>query len=498
MKKFTFDTQPKFRFLDNAEIIKLHNAALTVLEETGIFFDCQEAVDILAKTGCTVDQETMVVRFPKDIVEKALQSVPETFQLYDRDGENPITIGGDNCYFDPGSAGLNFLEDNGITAHAAVSKDIVNIYKVTDALENYPIQATAVSLADVPKEITDCYRVYLMLKNTKKPMAAGAFAVEGIGNIAKLLIQIRGSEEALREKPLAFFDICSSPSLKYTNISCHNIFDCANLGLPIETISVPMPGAVSPATISGSLLISLVETLGGIVLAQTVNPGNPMIFGGAPMTFDMRYSTTSLNACESSLISTSYAQIARYYGMPCHTYAGLADSKVVDAQAGLETAFSGLLAAISGINVIAGPGMIDFVNTFSLEKLVIDHEIIAMTKRIQRGFKISDETLAIDLIHELGPGGDYMSAEHTLEHFRNELYIPPDVIDKKNRNTWEAEGKRDIFQRAHEKVEHILANHEVPVLDEAIEAKLDNAMCEIMANMGFTSLPLGPEGRKEL
>ncbi|HIZ77997.1 MAG TPA: trimethylamine methyltransferase family protein [Firmicutes bacterium] len=495
MAKFSFDTQPKFRFLNEDDILKVHDAALQVLEETGVFFDSEEALNILAEAGCSVDRGSMVVRFPKKIVEDALDAVPESFQLYDRDGENPITIGGNCCYFDPGSAGLNFLEGDGITARPAISKDIVNIYKVTDALENYPIQTTAVSLDDVPKEITDCYRVYLMLKNTKKPMAAGAFDVEGIGNIAKLLVQIRGSQKALREKPLAFFDVCSSPSLKWTNISCHNIIDCAKLGLPIETISVPMPGAVSPATISGSLVIHIAETLSGIVLAQAVHPGNPMIFGGAPMTFDMRYSTTSLNACESNLISTSYAQMSRYYGIPCHTYAGLADPKVVDAQAGLETALSGLLAAIGGVNIIAGPGMIDFVNTFSLEKLVIDHEIVAMIKRVQKGFDVSDETLAVALIHALGPGGDYMSTEHTFRHFKEELYIPPNIIDKKNRNTWEAEGKKDIFQRAHEKVEEILANHEVPLLDKSTEENLDQAMYEIMVDMGFTSLPCGPKGR---
>lgn len=495
MAKFTFDTQPSLRFLKEEDILKVHQAALTVLSKTGVFFDSKDALAILSDAGCSVDFDKKIVRFPQELIKSALSSVPETFDLFDRNGENPITIGGDHCYFDPGSAGLNFLERDNRTARPAISTDIVKIYRLCDALENYPIQSTAVSLNDVPKKITDCYRVYLLLKNTVKPMAAGAFDVEGIGNIAKLLVQVRGSEESLREKPLAFFDICSSPSLKWTNISCHNIIDCAKMGLPIETISVPMPGAVSPATLAGSLLIHVAETLSGIVLAQSVNPGNPMIFGGAPMTFDMRYSTTSLNAVETNLISTSYAQMARYYGMPCHTYAGLADPKVVDAQAGLETAFSALLAAAGGLHVIAGPGMIDFVNTFSLEKLVVDHEIIAMTKRIQKGFEVNDETLAVDLIEALGPGGDYMSAEHTLRHFKEELYIPPAVIDKKNRNTWEAEGGRDIFVRAGEKVDDILENHVVPALDGETEAKLDAAMAEIMTDMGVTSLPLGPERR---
>ena len=493
MAKFNFHSQPRLRFLKDEEILKIHAAALGVLEHTGVFFDSEEALAILKAAGCTVDEETRIVRFPGVLVDKSLAAVPETFALFDRNGENPLTVGGDHCYFDPGSAGLNFLEDDNRTARPAASADIVKIYRLTDALEHYPIQSTAVSLNDVPKKITDCYRVYLLLKHTVKPMAAGAFDVEGIGNIAKLLVQIRGSEEALRAKPLAIIDVCSSPALKWTHISCQNIIDCARLGLPVETISVPMPGAVSPATLAGSLLIHVVETLSGIVLAQSVNPGNPMIFGGAPMTFDMRYSTTSLNAVESNLISTAYGQMARYYGIPCHTYAGLADPKTVDAQAGLETAFSALLAAVGGLNVVAGPGMLDFVNTFSLEKLVIDHEIIAMIERLKQGFEVNEETLALDLIAELGPGGDYMSSEHTLRHFREELYIPPAVIDKKNRNAWEADGGDDIFARARARVTDILHHHEVPSLDPATSAGLDAAMVEIMTNLDVSALPLGPE-----
>ncbi|HMM06183.1 MAG TPA: trimethylamine methyltransferase family protein [Clostridiales bacterium] len=493
MSKFTLEHQPLLRFLKEEDILKIHEAALKVLAKTGVFFDSEEALTILRDAGCSVDFDQKIARFPKELVEKSLSSVPETFELFGREGENPITIGGENCYFDPGSAGLNFLESDNCTARPAVSGDIVKIYRLCDGLENFPIQSTAVSLADVPKKIADCYRVYLLLKNTVKPMAVGAFDVEGVANIAKLLTQIRGSEAALREKPLAFFDICSSPSLKWTHISCHNIIDCAKLGLPMETISVPMPGAVSPATLAGSLLIHVAETLSGIVLAQSVNPGNPMIFGGAPMTFDMRFSTTSLNAVETNLISTAYAQMARYYGMPCHTYAGLADAKTVDAQAGLETAFSALLAAAGGLHVIAGPGMLDFVNTFSLEKLVIDHEIVAMTKRLQKGFAVNDETLCLDLIDALGPGGDYMSAEHTLRHFKEELYIPPLVIDKKNRNAWEAQGGSDIFARAKAQVTAILEHHEIPALTQDTAVKLDGAMTEIMAAMDIVSLPLGPE-----
>ena len=493
MATFTFDRQPKLQFLDQSQILEIHKNALEILARAGMYFDCEEALAILEKAGCTVDWPQKIAHFPGDLVESCLRQVPETFALYDREGEPALVIGGDNCCFDPGSAGMYFLESDGITARPAVTADLVKVFRLADALEHFPLQSTALSLDDVPKEICDCFRVYLLMKHSKKPMAAGAFDVDGIGYIASLLAAVRGGEEALREKPLALIDICSSPSLKWTHISCRNIIDCVRFGLPIETISVPMPGAVSPATIAGSLLVHIAETLSGIVLAQSIRPGHPMVFGGAPMTFDMRYSTTSLNAVETNLISTSYAQMARYYGIPSHTYAALADPKVLDAQAGLETAFSGLLAVMGGVNVIAGPGMLDFVNTFSLEKLVVDHEIIAMAKRIKQGFAINEETMAVDLICELGPGGDYMSTDHTFQWFRKELFIPPDIIDKKKRNVWEAEGKRDIRERAREKVAAVLSGHESPALPEAAADRLDGVMVAIMEKMNVDRLPFGPE-----
>jgi len=495
LAKFIFNRQPKFKFLSDEEILLIHTKALDVLERAGVYFDSAEALTILKNNGCQVDFNAKIAKFPPELVMDCLAKVPEAIQMYDRDGNKSVLIGGDYVYFDPGSAGLNFLESDGITARPSLTEDLIKIYRMADALPNYPLQSTALAITDVPKKICDCYRVFLMLKNTSKPMIAGAFDVEGIRNIHEMLVAVAGSDEELRNKPRAIIDICSSPSLKWSYISSQNVIDCARYGLPIETITVPMPGAVSPATLAGSLVVAVAETLSGIVLAQCVNPGNPMVFGGAPMTFDMRYSTTSLNAVETNLISTSYAQIARYYGMPVHTYACLADAKVVDAQAGLESAMSGLLAVIGGINIISGPGMLDFVNTFSLEKLLIDHEIVSMALRTLRGFEVNEKTVATDLICALGPGGDYMSTEHTFRWFRKETYIPPDIIDKKNRSRWEENGKLSIFDRAKEIVAKLLAKHQPIPLDAEKEAKLDRVLIRIMKEMNIDSLPVNPRGK---
>jgi trimethylamine---corrinoid protein Co-methyltransferase len=492
MAKFTFNNQPKLRLLTDEEILIINKKALEVLERAGAYFDSEEALQVLKKNGCDVDFTTKIVKFPPQLVMNCVSKVPETIQMYDREGNKSVLVGGDNVYFDPGSAGLNILESDGITARSAMTEDLIRTYRLTDALPNYPLQATALAISDVPSNICDCYRVYLMLKNTSKSMLAGAFNVEGITNIRDMLASVIGGYEELKNKPVAIFDVCSSPSLKWSHVSCQNIIDCARFCLPIETITVPMPGAASPATLAGSVLIAATETLSGIVLAQCVNPGNPMVFGGAPMTFDMRYSTTSSCAVEANIISTSYAQIARYYGMPVHTYACLSDPKIVDAQAGLESAMSGILAVMGGINIISGPGMLDFINTFSLEKLVIDHEIISMALRYYRGIEVNQETLATDLICRLGPGGDYISSEHTYKWFRQETYIPTNVIDRKNRERWKEGGETNIFDRAKKIVEEKLANHQPIPLGREREAKLDQVLIRIMKEMNIDSLPVNP------
>ena len=492
MAKFAFSRQPKLTYLTESQLIELHDKALEVLERTGVYFQSEKALKILEGKGCQVDYGAGIVRFKPAFIEDCIKSVPETFELYDRDGNLSMTLGDGSFTFDPGSSGLFFLEPDNLTARDCIADDLRKIYIVTDFLDNMGIQATALSPSDVPTGICDVYRVYLMLKNSSKPVLTGAFGIDGVENIAAIVASISGGADTLRKKPSVIFDVCATSPLEWNDISCQNLIDLARLGLPVETISVPIPGMAAPVTLAGSMLIHLAETLSGIAVVQSVNPGNPMIFGGAPMTLDMRSSTTSLNSVESSILSGCCAQMARYYGMPSHCYAGLADSKIVDAQAGLETAVSGLAAVLGGANIISGPGMLDFVNTFSLEKLIIDNEVAAMAKRIHRGIDISEEALAVNVIDEVGHGGSYLSQKHTMKWFKKELYIPPLTIDKMNRDKWEKAGKDNIYDRAKQKAAHILENHKPKPLGQEREKLLDEAFRRIMDSKNVTDLPFGP------
>ncbi|MCL6580715.1 MAG: trimethylamine methyltransferase family protein, partial [Firmicutes bacterium] len=354
--------------------------------------------------------------------------------------------------------------------------------RVADALPQIELQSTAVVAGEAPKELADSYRLYLVLKNSPKPVITGAFSEPGLWDMKSLLDAVTGGRTA--DAPLAVFDVCPSPSLKWTAISAANVMDAAAAGLPVEFISMPMPGAATPATLAGSVVVHTAETLSGVVLAQTVRPGARLVWGGAPVGFDMRFGTAPLSAVEATLVAVAYAQMGRHYRLPTHTYAGLSDAKVVDAQAGLETALSGTLAALARINLIAGAGALDFVGTQSAEKMVLDAEVCGLIRRALAGVEVTDESLATDIIIGLGPGGDYLPHKHTRRWFRTETYVPGPVLDRLDRKSWEEQGAADALARATRRVEAILAEHRPRPLPEDRERALEAAMLGVMRRLG--------------
>ena len=493
MKRYTFTGQPKLRLISDEEIKVVHEKALHVLENAGVKFESEEALKILNDHGASVDFEKHIVKISPQMVDDAIQKTPAGFKLYNREGEQAADLGGTKSHFDPGSSVIKFMESDGSTVRRTESKDLVQVSRVNDALDNIHLQSTAVVCYDVPELIGDSYRLYLCLKNSPKAIITGAFSVEGIRHMRDMLAAVAGGYDALREKPLAVFDICPSQPLKWTHISAENIIDCARYYLPQELISVPMPGAATPITLAGSLIVHTAETLSGIVLAQCANPGAPVVYGGAPVQFDMRFSTTPMSAVEATMISAAYSQMGKYFGLPTHTYAALSDSKLVDMQAGAETAMSGTIAQLAGINMISGAGALDFINTFSLEKLVIDNEICGMILRAERGIEFTEETMAVDLIEKLGPGGVFLETDLTMKYFKSEPYMPSKVIDRQDRKNWEESGSRTIFERAQEKVKDIQENHRPVALDSDRESKLDQVVRQVVEELGINEpLPQGP------
>jgi trimethylamine--corrinoid protein Co-methyltransferase len=303
-----------------------------------------------------------------------------------------------------------------------------------------------------------------------------------------MLITIRGTAENLRQKPLAIFDCCPSPPLKWSNLTCQNLIDCARAGIPAELVSMPLTGATSPGTLAGALVQHSAESLSGVVIHQLAHTGAPIIWGGSPAAFDMRHGTTPMGAIETMMIDSAYASVGKYLGLPTHAYMGLSDAKLLDAQSGLETGIGAILAALSGINVISGPGMLDFESCQSLEKLVIDNEICGMALRLVKGIELR-EGVSNDLYGDIYDGDHFLTSEHTIRWLREEFYFPSEVFDRANYQTWLATDGRSIGERARQKAQQILRQEPPPPLDEPVVNELAQIMLKDAMKYGMEKLP---------
>lgn len=480
MSKFSFSGRPTLQLISRDEVERIHVASMKLLEEVGVIIHNERALKLLDNGGVEVDFNKKIARIPQHLVKEALVKAPSTIRLYSRNGKHDRILEGGKVTYNPGSAALFFLDSKTGELRRPLSRDLADLVRLTDALEYIQAQSTALVVSDVPEEIVDRYRLFIVLKNSPKVIITGAFSIDGVYDMKRMLEVVVGGEKELARKPIAIFDTCPSAPLKWSEITSQNLIDCAKFRIPAQIVPMPQLGATGPVTLAGSLVQHNAEFLSGLLMAQMANPGAPVIYGGSPTTLDMRYGTACLGAIETMMLGCSYAQIGKYYGLPTHMYLGLSDAKVIDAQCGLESGIAIVLGALAGINVISGPGMLNFENCQSLEKLVIDNTICGMALRLVDGVKVADETLAIDLMRKVGPGGMYLAERHTMEWFRKEQIMPSELIDRKEWKAWKAEGSRSIVQRARAIVGKTLAKHEPEPLPHDIKRDLENIAEDIM------------------
>jgi trimethylamine--corrinoid protein Co-methyltransferase len=480
--------RPKLELLNEEFIKNIIEEALMVLEKEGIFVENKEALDLFSEAGMKIDDRNQRVFISADLVENSLSSSPSVINLFDRMGKKEFVVGGDEVHFDPGSAAVVILDHKTQEQREALTEDLVKFVHLTDCLENIHFQSTGLISGDVPESISDSYRLYIGLMYSSKPIVTGTFRVEGFKPMYDMLVSVRGSEQALSDKPLAIFDACPSPPLKWSNLTTQSLIDCARRGIPSELVSMGMTGATSPVTLGGTLVQHVAENLCGLVICQLAHKGAPVIFGGSPSSFDMRRGTTPMGAIETMMIDSAYAQIAKYLKLPTHAYMGLSDAKINDSQAGLETGIGAVLAALSGINVISGPGMLNFESCQSLEKLVIDNEICGIAYRLIRGISQRESPLIQNLFEEFSQQTEFLTLEHTRKWYRQE-HTYPELIDRDTYDSWVSLGKKSLTERASEEVDKRLRENPPDLLDRARRDDLKQIMlAEAKAN-GISDLP---------
>lgn len=479
--------QPRLELLTPDLIAQVLDEAFQLMVNPGIKVQSARARELLVSAGASVTGD--IVAIPEKIVRQALFTVPEEFQLHNRDGIPAVYYGGEKVQFDPGSCGVHSLDPDTLEHHPSQTADLVRVVKVAEMLPQYEAQSTALVCNEVAKDIGDLYRLYIVLLFSRKPIVTGSFSVQTLASMIDMLAIFAGGREALAEKPQAVFDVCPSPPLIWSEFGADNLIELARARVPAQLISMPLAGAAAPVTLLGSVVQHAAESLSGLTIHQLANPGAPIVWGGAPAIFDMRHGTTPMGAIETAMIDAAYAQVGKSLNLPTHAYLGASDTKVVDAQAGLESGISALIGALAGINMISGAGMLDFLACQSPEKLVIDAEGIAMAQRLRTGIELRTETLATALFEGINFKGDFLKQKVTRELFSKEQYLPSAVIDRDSNRGWQASGSLDTFARAKVRTKELLAAYEKPRYTPEQDRELRTMVENLARKAGMDALP---------
>jgi trimethylamine--corrinoid protein Co-methyltransferase len=483
--------RPRIELLDVALVERILGEAFELLRDPGVRVQSDAAASLLAEAGADVRQG--VAHIPESLVRGALETVPGAFALHDRQGEPAVRYGSGEVHFDPGSCGVSVLDPETLEQRSSVSADLVRLVRVAEMLPQYAAQSTAVVCGDVPAEIGDLYRLFLVLLYSDKPVVTGSFSARTTQVMIDLLATDAGGRAALAARPRGVFDVCPSPPLTWSELAGQTLIDLARAVVPAEIVSMPLAGAAAPVTLVGSVVQHAAECLSGIAIHQLACPGAPIVWGGAPAIVDMRTGATPMGAIETAMLNLACAQVGRSLGLPTHGYLVTSDAKVVDAQAGLESGIGAVLGILGGIDLISGAGMLDFLLCQSAEQLVIDAEAIAMAQRLVRGVGTPTETLATAMFAQAGPDARFLELPETRALFRSEQHLPSKVIDRVSHRAWLEAGADDTFARARTRTAELLTAYRRPEIPPAREAALVARVRREAEAVGLASLPGVPE-----
>ena len=444
-----------YKPLSEDDIAQIHDTSMRVFEDVGFQVNSDRALTFFQDAGAAVDGR--IVRLPREAVMELVARAHSEVTLHGRHPEHHITLGGTRVYAGTGGTALNVIDTASGERRRATLHDLKRITKLVNGLENIHFFLLPTYPNDVPAENIDINRFFAGLDNTAKHVMGGVYTPEGIKQVIRMAEVIAGSADKLCQEPIISMIVCAISPLKIDRIYGDMIVTIAEAGIPIALPAEPLCGATSPVTLAGNLVIQNVDSLTEVCLTQLVNPGTPVIYGSVASSADFRDLKYIAGAIEMGLLNAAGAQLAQFYRLPFYATAGMSDAKTIDAQCGYESALSSLLCALGGANFIHdAAGLLDFALSVSYEKYVVDNEIIGMVMRAVEGIKVDEDTLAFDLIKEVGPGGNFVSAKHTRKYMRTEHYQPT-LSDRDHLEEWQAKGKRDTYARARNRVEEILA-----------------------------------------
>ncbi len=458
-----------YKPLTDEDIKAIHKLTLRIMEKVGVKVPNKQALKLFSQGGARVDQDTQIVKIPPSIVEEIIDKVPPRVVLCGRKEEHDLILEGARTYLGTGGMVLNCLDLESGERRPTTLEDVRKFALITDALDNVSFFLINVYPNDLPPEQVDINRFFHALANTSKHVMGGIFTMEGLRQVVKMAEHLAGGARQLRERPFISFITCVMSPLLLDDLYTDLLIESARLGIPVAAPAEPLAGATSPCTLAGTVVTNNIETLTGVILAQLVNPGTPVIYGSVATSMDMKSGSYLAGSIESGLINAGLAQMAQYYRIPFYATAGMSDSKLPDCQAGYEKAATTMLAVLAGANYIHdAAGILEFCTTASYEQMVIDNEIIGICLRAARGIEVDEDKLAEEVIRRVGPGGNFIAEDHTIRHFRSEFFYPT-VADRQLRTAWEKSGSLDTQERARRMARELLETHvPLPLPQEAV------------------------------
>jgi trimethylamine---corrinoid protein Co-methyltransferase len=458
--------RPRMTVLSPEQIAQIHQATLEVLERTGVQVTHPRALELLHGAGARVDGKR--VRIPPWLVEDALRKAPSRVVLGNRDGSRRVFLEGDKYWFGPSVDCIDYLDPLTGERRRFTSDDCRVTVTVADALPNYTWVMTIGLADDVPPDIADRVVARQVLTYTEKPLVFCCKDVKSVGDIYEMALLVAGGEERFRQAPsIVHYSEPISPLLYY-DPAVEKILYCAEKGIPLINFPAPQGGSTAPATFAGEVVQASAESLSGLVMAQLMRPGTPFIYGAFATVMDMRTTIFSYGAPEMSLMVAAMAQMAQYYQLPFFGTAGCTDAKFPDAQAAAEVAFSCLASALSGANLIHDAGSwLDHGSLASPGFMVLVNEILSMVNQFMGGMPVNDETLALDLIDRVGPGGHYLAEDHTVRHFKD-VWYSKGLFDRSIYQLWQQQGSKRFEERLAARTGKVMQHQPAPLPDAVL------------------------------
>ncbi len=465
---YTEFNTPQFRKLSHDQVERLHHASLEILDRTGVCLYEDDCLDLLKKAGVKVTEGNRA-RIPPGLVEWALSIAPKRVVLCDRNGSRVMPLERNNVFFGPGSDCPYVLDHRSGERRQGSLQDIVEAIHVCDALPNIDFLMSICIASDIDQGTADRYQMRAMLMNSTKPILFVTTEFKGCVDVVEMAEVVAGGEEELRRNPLGALYINVTSPLRHNQEALQKLMFMAEKGLPTTYTPVVLRGMSGPVTAAGAIALANAGELAGLVLAQLKREGTPVILtGGVNDMADMRTMTDVYAAPENRVM---LVELAHYYGLPIFGLAGASDSKIPDEQAAAEAAFSLILETLCGAQMVHDVGYLEGGRLNSVEQIVICDELINYVKRFMTGLEISEETLALDIIDEVGPHGDFLGTKHTRKHFKKDWY--PTLFDRTNYDNWIVGGGETLLQRARARVDEILESHVPEPLPSDVQKQID-------------------------